>query len=302
MDTVLFVCTHNSSRSQMAEGLLRDRYGDRYEVHSAGTNPGRVNPFAVEVMAESGIDISGHAAEHVDTYTGGRLDTVVTVCDDAAENCPYIPAEKQNLHRGFEDPSAVTGTDDEKRAAFRRVRDELADWIDATFGPDGTLSMKDPMEDSRMIQPATAEDLETIRQLLRIVELPHDDLTPAHLSHFLVARDGGDVLGTVGLEPVGDGALLRSLAVAPAHRDEGIGGRLVDAIERRARQWEVQTLYLLTTTAADYFRRRGYQTMDRDALPEAVQQTEEAAQLCPASATCMWKDLSTGEDRLPGAE
>ena len=135
MNTVLIVCTHNSSRSQMAEGLLRARYGDRYDVHSAGTEPGGVNPFAVEVMAELDIDLSDHTSDPVYAYTDRSLDIVVTVCDDAAESCPYIQAEKQNLHHSFDDPSAVTGTDDEKRAAFRRVRDELATWIDATFGP-----------------------------------------------------------------------------------------------------------------------------------------------------------------------
>ena len=111
MDTVLFVCTHNSSRSQMAEGLLRSRYGDRYEVHSAGTNPGGVNPFAVAVMGEVGIDISEHTSDSIDAYDDTPLDIVVTVCDDAAENCPYLPARKHNLHRGFEDPSVVRGTD-----------------------------------------------------------------------------------------------------------------------------------------------------------------------------------------------
>ena len=137
MRTVLFVCTHNSSRSQMAEGLLRARYGDRYEVQSAGTKPSGVNSFAVEVMAEIDIDISDHTSDHVFAYTEGKHDIVVTVCDDAAETCPFIPAQEKNLHRGFDDPSAVTGPDEEKRAAFRRVRDELAQWIDATFGPDG---------------------------------------------------------------------------------------------------------------------------------------------------------------------
>ena len=139
MNTVLFVCTHNSSRSQMAEGLLRDRYGDRYEVHSAGTEPGGVNPFAVEVMDESGIDISDHTSDPIEAFDDMPLDIVVTVCDDAAENCPYIPARKKNVHQGFEDPSAVTGTDEEKRAAFRRIRDELTDWIDETFGSKGSL-------------------------------------------------------------------------------------------------------------------------------------------------------------------
>ena len=140
METVLFVCTHNSSRSQMAEGLLRDRYGDQYEVRSAGTEPGGVNPFAIEVMDEVGIDLSGHTSDPVDAYVDTLHDIVVTVCDDAAENCPYIPARTENLHRSFDDPSAVTGTDEEKRVAFRRVRDELDDWIGATFGPNGSLS------------------------------------------------------------------------------------------------------------------------------------------------------------------
>ncbi|MCS3645941.1 arsenate reductase ArsC [Salinibacter ruber] len=136
MDTVLFVCTHNLSRSQMAEGLLRSRYGDRYEVHSAGTNPEGVNPFAVAVMDEVGIDISEHTSDLIDAYDDTPLDVVVTVCDDAAENCPYLPARKHNLHQGFEDPSAVKGAEEEKRAAFRRIRDELADWIDETFPTD----------------------------------------------------------------------------------------------------------------------------------------------------------------------
>ena len=140
METVLFVCTHNSSRSQMAEGLLRDRYGDQYEVRSAGTEPGGVNPFAIEVMDEVGIDLSGHTSDPVDAYVDTPHDIVVTVCDDAAERCPFVSARKQNLHRGFDDPSAVMGTDEEKRAAFRRVRDELDDWIGATFGPNGSLS------------------------------------------------------------------------------------------------------------------------------------------------------------------
>jgi arsenate reductase len=123
----------------MAEGLLRDRYGDQYEVRSAGTEPGGVNPFAIEVMDEVGIDLSGHTSDPVDAYVDTPHDIVVTVCDDAAERCPFVSARKQNLHRGFDDPSAVMGTDEEKRAAFRRVRDELDDWIGATFGPNGSL-------------------------------------------------------------------------------------------------------------------------------------------------------------------
>ncbi len=97
---------------------------------------GLANPFAVAVMDEVGIDISEHTSDLIDAYDDTPLDIVVTVCDDAAENCPYLPARKHNLHRGFEDPSVVKGAEEEKRAAFRRIRDELADWIDETFPTD----------------------------------------------------------------------------------------------------------------------------------------------------------------------
>ncbi len=131
---VLFVCTHNSSRSQMAEGLLRTYYGDHYEVYSAGTQPSGVNPFAIEAMEDLGIDLSGHRSDHVDAYTDTPMDYVVTVCDSARESCPYLPARQQNIHHRFEDPSAVEGADAEKRAAFRRIRNEIRAWLDDTFG------------------------------------------------------------------------------------------------------------------------------------------------------------------------
>lgn len=133
-ETVLFVCTHNSSRSQMAEGLLRARYGGRYAAHSAGTHPGGVNPFAVKAMAELGINISGHRSEHVDEYAPIPMDYVVTVCDSAREACPYVPARVRNIHRRFRDPSAVEGSDAEKLNAFREVRDQIEAWLGGVFG------------------------------------------------------------------------------------------------------------------------------------------------------------------------
>ena len=131
---VLFLCTHNSARSQMAEGLLRDRYGARYEVYSAGLEATEVRPLAIEVMREVGVDLSGHTSKTIDALADATFDVVVTVCDHAREACPHLPARELNLHEGFEDPSAATGSEDERRAVFRRVRDALADWIDATFG------------------------------------------------------------------------------------------------------------------------------------------------------------------------
>ena len=134
MPSVLFICTHNSARSQMAEGLVRARLEGRFEAASAGTAPGGVNPLAIEAMGELGIDISGHTSKHVDEATAGRsFDYVVTVCDSARETCPYVPASRKNLHQSFDDPSAASGSHEERLAVFRRVRDEIADWIDLTF-------------------------------------------------------------------------------------------------------------------------------------------------------------------------
>jgi len=126
---VLFLCTHNSSRSQMAEGLLRARAGDRYAVFSAGTHPRAVHPLAVRAMREIGIDISeeaGHYAKSLDEVRGQPFDLVVTVCDDAAEECPFFPGARRQEHWGFPDPSAVAGTEEERLAAFRGVRDAIA--------------------------------------------------------------------------------------------------------------------------------------------------------------------------------
>jgi arsenate reductase len=136
--SVLFVCTHNSARSQMAEGLLRDRYGDQYDVYSAGTERTHVRPLATAVMEEVNVDLSDHHSKTIDDLGDRTFDVVVTVCDAAREACPYLPAEEENLHRSFEDPSSARGTDEERRAVFRRVRDALADWIDETFAPEAT--------------------------------------------------------------------------------------------------------------------------------------------------------------------
>jgi arsenate reductase (thioredoxin) len=130
---VLFLCTHNSSRSQMAEGLLRARGGNRYDVNSAGTDPQTVHPLAIQVMREIGIDISeaaGHRAKSMDEFRGQTIDLVVTVCDDAAEACPFFPGARRQIHWSFPDPSAVTGTEDERLAAFRSVRDAIATRLD----------------------------------------------------------------------------------------------------------------------------------------------------------------------------
>ena len=128
---VLILCTGNSARSQMAEGLLGHDAGDRFEVESAGTQPGHVRPEAIVVMKELGIDISGHRSKHVDEFQGQSFDCVLTVCDNAKENCPVFPGHSKRVHKGFEDPAALQGTEEERLSLFRRVRDEIRNYLKA---------------------------------------------------------------------------------------------------------------------------------------------------------------------------
>jgi len=144
---VLFLCTHNSARSQMAEGLLRATYGDWYEVYSAGVEATRVNPRAIEVMHEIGIDISTQHSKTSREFKDIVFDLAVTVCDRAKQACPIcsmpleIPVSGDNnspkarkvIHKGFEDPAPVVGSEEEQLRVFRQVRDEIKDWIIEKF-------------------------------------------------------------------------------------------------------------------------------------------------------------------------
>ena len=130
---VLFLCTGNSARSQMAEGYLRHAAGDRYEALSAGIAPKGLNPLAVEAMREIGIDISQQTSKDVATLLGQHIPYVVTVCDHAKERCPIFPGTWKFLHWSLEDPAAATGTHDEQLAVFRRVRDQLIAHVEQEF-------------------------------------------------------------------------------------------------------------------------------------------------------------------------
>jgi arsenate reductase len=129
---VLFICTHNSARSQMAEGLLNTLYGDRYEAKSAGVTPTKINPYAVKAMAEIGIDISKNRSKSIEEFHGENFNYVVTVCDNARETCPFFPGEKI-IHKAFEDPFQFKGSEEEILKGVRRVREEIREWIKKAF-------------------------------------------------------------------------------------------------------------------------------------------------------------------------
>jgi arsenate reductase len=124
-EKVLFICTHNSARSQMAEGMLRTWGGEAFEASSAGTHATEMRPEAVAVMAEIGIDIGSHQSKNLGTFQGEHFDWVITVCDQARRECPVFPGAEQTAHWGIDDPSEVEGDDADRMAAFRKARDEL---------------------------------------------------------------------------------------------------------------------------------------------------------------------------------
>ena len=133
MKKVLFLCSHNSARSHMAEGFLRAFYNDKYEAFSSGIEKTSVNPYAVEVMKEIGIDISDHRSKSIEEFQNITFDYVVTVCDNAKESCPFFPGKKV-VHKSFEDPTIFNGNIEEILAIFRKVCNEIKLWIITTFG------------------------------------------------------------------------------------------------------------------------------------------------------------------------
>jgi arsenate reductase len=132
MKTVLFICTHNSARSQMAEAFLNKLCGDKYQAKSAGVTPTQINPYVAKAMAELGFDLSTHRSKSILEFQGKAFDYVVTVCNAARENCPFFPGEIE-IDKSFPDPSAFTGTEEEILRKVRVVRDEIKNWVKSTF-------------------------------------------------------------------------------------------------------------------------------------------------------------------------
>lgn len=130
----LFLCSYNSCRSQMAEGILRSLYGNKYESYSAGTEPVKINPNSIKVMSEIGIDITSHRSKSIDEFKGAELDHVVTVCDSAKKTCPVFPGAIKNFHWDLKDPGEAKGSEDEILNEFRKIRDEIRKNIVRTFG------------------------------------------------------------------------------------------------------------------------------------------------------------------------
>ena len=133
MKKILILCTGNSARSQMAEGLLKHITRNEYEIYSAGTKPSIVRPEAIKALAEIGIDISENRSKSVEEFVDKEIDHVLTVCDNAKENCPYFPAKTKVIHHSFEDPADVQGNEETRLNAFRKIRDEIGEYFESDF-------------------------------------------------------------------------------------------------------------------------------------------------------------------------
>ena len=274
--TILILCTGNSARSQMAEGLLKSM-DPSLDVRSAGTQPAlRVHPAAIEAMGEIGIDISTNRPKHVDTTS--PVDFLITVCDHAHETCPVFSGPvRYRLQIGFPDPAAVLGTDTEVLEAFRVVRAAIK----------GRFEILRHNTLSAVLQPATAADLEPASALLTECDLPLDGLTDQFGGNYVLARNANSLSAMAGIEVYGPNGLLRSVAVAPAMRDSHLGSLVVQDRFHWAKMQNLDSVYLLTTTAAPYFARHGFEAVARDEAPAGIRSSPEFAHACPASATFM---------------
>ncbi len=276
---ILILCTGNSARSQMAEGWLRAAAGERYAVHSAGSQPsGQVHPAAVEVMAEIGVDLSAHRSKNMREFIEQPFDVVLTVCDNAAEACPVFPGKARRVHHAFDDPAHAPAG--QQLAVFRRVRDEIIEWCAAYFEVE-------PIH----IRNARPTDLDAILALLTETHLPQAGLAE-HIANALVAEWRGEIVGSIALEIYGQFALLRSAAVSPNFQKHGLGTRLTRAVLHIARQRQIEAVYLLTETAEHYFPKFGFVPISRGEVAAEVQQSEEFRGACPDSARALALSLS----------
>jgi arsenate reductase len=241
-ERVLFLCTHNSARSQMAEGFLRHLAGDRFEVASAGAEATRVHPLAIRAMREVGIDLGSHRSKTLDGLLGDPWDYVITVCDSANERCPLFPGQTARIHWSFEDPSRATGDEDQRLDTFRRIRDQiqarLEDWLAAT----GVTTRLATIADAAAIARIYNEGIEE-----RIATFETEPRSPAQIEAQLaekgdryptiVVERGGDIVAWAGAGPYRTreayaGVAEHSVYTARHARGSGAGRAALEALAR----------------------------------------------------------------------
>jgi arsenate reductase len=253
-DRVLFLCTHNSARSQMAEGLLRHLAGDRFEVASAGTEATRVHPLAIRAMREVGIDLGPHRSKTLDGLLGDPWDYVITVCDSANERCPLFPGRTARIHWSFEDPSRATGDEDQRLDTFRRIRDEiqarLEDWLAATRVTTRLATLADAAAIARIYNEGIEERIATFETEPRSTAQIETQLAEKGDRYpTIVVERGGDIVAWAGAGPYRtreaySGVAEHSVYTARHARGSGAGRAALGAL---AREYEARGFWKLVS-------------------------------------------------------
>lgn len=254
----------------MAEGLARRLFGARLPVESAGSRPSRVNPLAIAAMNEVGVDLGTHRSKAVDEIDRDGVARVISLC--AEEVCPVWLGSAKRLHWPIPDPAG----EGESLDRFRSARDEILArlvGLAATMAPDGVE-----------LRPARSDELDAVRALAGHAPLPVDGLADQFPDGYVVARRGDALVGCAGLEVHGNAGVLRSVVVAPSERATGLGVALTADRIVAARERGLAAVYLLTTTAADFYDRFGFRPFPRADVPDAVAKCPEFASICPSSA------------------
>lgn len=277
--SVLFLCVANSARSQMAEALARAVLGARVPVQSAGSAPTRVNRYALEALRELQIDDGALYSKSVEQIDRRTVATVITLC--AEEVCPVFTAPVTRLHWPTADPAVVVEGDDDEAvlARFRAARDAIRARI-TRVAPALETNVA-------LTAPAREGDYASLCALLARASLPIDGVARDALAGYTVVRAGDTVVAAAGLERVGDAGLLRSVAVDPSVRGVGLGVALVEERLRAARSMGLRSVFLLTTTARDFFARLRFTPCARDDAPAGLFSSSALGAVCPASAACM---------------
>lgn len=303
---VLFLCTGNTARSILAEGVLRKEGAGRFNAFSAGSHPkGTVNPYALKVLAAMDYSTEAFRSKSWDEFAAPgapQMDFVFTVCDSAAgEACPVWPGQPMTAHWGIEDPAAVEGSDIDKERAFstaaRFMKNRISAFLSLPMSSIDRMALERQLRKIGTIEGAAGIRLQPVEgssadlaTALSVEGLPIDDLTEDGRSFFRVVR-GDSTVGFCGYETVGSNVLLRSIVVLPSLKGHGIGESATSLLMDKAKQGGARQVYLLTTSAARFFERLGFAPVDRSSVPEAILRTRQAASLCPASATILTKQL-----------
>jgi arsenate reductase len=276
MKTILFACVHNAGRSQMAAALFNQRSDPaKARAVSAGTEPGeRVHPEVVDAMKELGVDLSTARPQKLTEGLAATVDMLVTM--GCGETCPVVPGIERH-DWPLADPKGKSTTE------VGAIRDEIEQRVQALLAARSWGRISPELA----IDPATRDDERAVRALLADAGLPLEGLEVGFPSGYAIARRGGVMVGCAGLETHDRDGLLRSVAVSGSERGNGIGAVLVADRVSAAKRAGLGVVYLLTTTAPEFFRRLGFESCERGTVPRAVQSSAEFAEICPATAACM---------------